>query len=432
MMIRTVIFIFNLLNLFLFFRLLLGCEFRRTRGSVIMGILIAAGVYALSMPWMDEYLISFPDVSIIFFALLPTMCMKGRKMNLFLLGVALFSVMNPINDLVSGIAMVVLKGKMDFEFFDYCFILYQMIATGILLALISYTKTYRITINIVANDISTFILMFYIGIMYVFRWDYKYIGGNNLDIQMLSQGANAIKDSVTSIIFTMFMVALISFLYQKKRLNHEIILKERCIEEQAEQYAFMGKAHQETRKFRHDFNKHMDTLSDLYDREQMDELGKYIHQLSAVKERAYYISTGNMVCDAIVNQYYAKCRDAGITLRCSGAFTDNLSVEMTDLCVIMSNALENACEAACQCEENREIQCKIGNRKGMTFITIINPVRIPPVIEDGFIKTTKDDAQAHGFGTKNMQEAAARNGGIVKWKYDDRSKKLVTKIYLKD
>ena len=430
MIIRTVIFGFNLLNLFLFFRLFLGCEFRRTRLSVIIGILIVAGLYALFMPWMDAYLMELPDISAALYALLPVIWLKGRRANLFLAGISFFYATAPLDNLICGIMMVVQKGKTDFADFNYCVIASQLVTAVVFAGLIYCTRNYRRTIGEIANNISIFLFIFFIVVMHVFQFDYKYIGGNDLDIQILSQGANAIKDSVTSIIFTVLMVALISIFYQRKRLNREMVLNKRCIEEQAEQYEFMGKANQETRKFRHDFNKHMDMLADLYDHGHIDELGAYIHQLGTMKERAYYLSTGNMVCDAIVNRYYAKCRDEGIILRCSGTFHDDLSIEMSDLCVIMSNALENAYEASCQCDENREIQCKIGNEKSLIFITIINPVQIPPAIEGGFINSTKDDAQAHGFGTKIMQETAARNGGSVKWKYDAQTKKIVTKICL--
>ncbi len=429
---RTVIFALNLLNLLLLFRFLLGCEFRRTRGSVIMGALIATGVFVLSMPWLDDFLLPYPDFSVLLYALLPTICLKGRKVNLFCMGVAYFCITAPLDDLARGMMMVILQGKTDFDDFVWCVILAQVATTAIFLVLIYCTKKYRNTLNTVANGISPLVYVFYIIGMYLFRWDYKYIGGNDLDIQMLSQGANAVKDSITSIIFTILVIAFISIFYQRKRLRQEIRLKEKCIEEQAEQYDFMGRANQESRKFRHDFNRHMDMLADLFACGRTEELGAYIRQLSDIKERAYYISTGNMVCDAIVNQYYVKCRDAGITLKCSGAFPDGLSVEMTDLCVLMSNGLENAYEAAASCSGNREIQCKIGNRKHLVFITILNPAARPPVIEAGSIQTTKADTGNHGFGTKNMQEAALRNGGSVRWRYDAKNGIVETRIYLKD
>lgn len=50
MIIRSITFALNLLNLFLFFHFLLGCEFRKTRGSVIMGSLLAVVLYVLFMP----------------------------------------------------------------------------------------------------------------------------------------------------------------------------------------------------------------------------------------------------------------------------------------------------------------------------------------------------------------------------------------------
>lgn len=429
---RTVIFVLNLLNLILFFHFLLGCEFRRTRGSVIMGVLITMGLFVYFMPWLDDFLLPYPDISAALWALLPMICLKGRKVNLFCMGVAFFYMTAPLDDLACGLMMVLWKGETDFANFDWCVILAQSVAAMIFLVLTRYTRGFRYAVNEVANRINPLVYIFYTISMCVFRWDYKYIGGNDLDIQIFSQGANAIKDSITAMMFTVLIIVLISIFYQRKRLRREIRLKEKCIEEQAEQYEFMGRADQESRKFRHDFNRHMDALSDLFAQGQIDDLGKYIHQLSDIKGRTYYISTGNMVCDAVVNQYYVKCRDAGITLKCSGAFPAGLSIEMTDICVLMSNGLENAYEAAIKCSGNPEIQCKIGNRKHLIFITILNPSAIPPVIVDGTIQTTKADAQNHGFGTGNMQEAAQRNSGNVRWRYIAKAGMVETKICLKN
>lgn len=429
---RTVIFVLNFLNLVLFFHFLLGCEFRRTRSSVIMGVLVVIGLFVYFMPWLDDFLLPYPDISAALWALLPMICLKGRKVNLFCLGVAFFYVTAPLDDLACGLMMVLWKGETDFANFDWCVILAQTVTAAIFLVLIYCTRSFSSTLNEVVNEMNPLVYIVLIIFLNVIRGKWGYLGDVDIDTAMLYQGINNIKDALISVVSTIFIIALISIFYQRKRLRREIRQKEKCIKEQAEQYAFMGRANQESRKFRHDFNRHMDVLSDLFAQGQINDLGKYIHQLSEIKERAYYISTGNMVCDAVINQYYVKCRDNEITLKCSGAFPEGLSVEMTDLCVLMSNGLENAYEAAAQCSGTREIKCKIGNRKHLIFITILNPSVKPPVIEDGSIQTTKADAQNHGFGTRSMQEAAQRNGGNVRWRYDAENGIVETKIYLKD
>lgn len=432
MIIRSITFALNLLNLFLFFHFLLGCEFRKTRGSIIMGSLLAVVLYVLFMPWLDDFLTPYPDFTIVLFALLPVACMKGRKVNLFFLGMALFYGTAPLDDLICGVMMVILKSKTNFDDFAWYIIISQITTAAIFLALIYGTRKFRSVVNEVANRIHPLMIVFYAIAIQISRWEWTYLGPNmNLDEQILYQGINKINHAIVAMIVTGLMVALVLISYQRKRLNREILLKERCIEEQTQQYEFMGRANQESRKFRHDFNRHMDMLADLFDHGRTAELGKYIHQLSDAKERAYYISTGNMVCDAIVNQYYVKCRDAGIMLKCSGAFPNDFSMELTDLCVILSNALENAYEAVSQCAGDREIHCGIGNRKNLILITILNPAAKPLLIENGAIRTTKEDAENHGFGTKNMQEAALRNGGSVRWRYHAGEHVVETKICLK-
>lgn len=430
---RTVIFVLNLLNLLLLFHFLLGCEFRKTRGSVVMGMGILACVCLSYVPEVGDFLFQYVDFGIVLWALLPVACVKGRKVNLFLIGCVLFSFSAVIYDLVIGIILVILREKADFDGFG----LYSMgslaISALIFLTLSHCTRNFRNAINEVVNLVSPLVYAISLIVVYFCRWEWTYLGPNmNLNDQMVYQGWNKINNAIVATISIVLIIAVVSIYYQRKQLRSEIRLKEKCIEEQAEQYEFMGRADQESRKFRHDFNKHIDVLTNLFDKGQTDELGEYIHQLSDIKEQTYYISTGSMVCDAVVNQYYVKCREAGITLKCSGAFPAGLSIEMTDICVLMSNGLENAYEAAVQCGGDREIQCRIGNRKHLIFITILNPTVKPPIIENGYIQTMKTDIQNHGFGTKNMQEAALRNGGSVRWRYDAKEGNVETKICLKN
>ncbi len=430
---RTVIFALNLLNLLLLFRFLLGCEFRKTRGSVIMGIVILACVYLSYVPEIGDFLFQYVDFGSVLWALLPVACLKGRKVNLFCIGCVLFSFLGVIYDLVIGIILVILGEKTNFSFFNLYSMSSLAVAALIFIVLSYCTRNFRNAINEVVNIVNPLVYVFSLIVVHFCRWEWTYLGSNmNLNDQMIYQGWNKVNNAIVAMVSIVLIIALVSIYYQRKQLRREIRLKEKCIKEQAEQYDFMGKANQESRKFRHDFNKHMDVLSNLFDKGQTEELGEYIHQLSDIKERACYISTGNMVCDAIVNQYYVKCREEGIVLKCSGAFPEGMSIEVTDICILMSNALENAYEAARQCVDSREIQCRIGNRKHLIFITIQNSAANPPMIEEGAIQTTKADRERHGFGTKNMQESALRNGGSVRWRYDAAKHIVETKICLKD
>ena len=64
----------------------------------------------------------------------------------------------------------------------------------------------------------------------------------------------------------------------------------------------------------------------------------------------------------------------------------------------------------------------------MVFIEITNPSAERPVFRNGLIETSKGDKERHGYGMRNMREAALRNGGNVTWEYEDGS--VLTRITL--
>ena len=440
---QTILFGLNLVSMLILFRFILGYRFSGARSSVIMTVVLTAALYVFSIQWSDavqthldkiQYGIPFRivDFSEILAACIPAALLKGKRLNLFLIGLAwerfhwivLFS--------SSDIMMIILKGEVNLEDFSFYYMITIIVVTILLFITAFCLRRYRDVIYDIINHTNPTVFLVYILFVNGLGWEWSLISSEDIDTEMLYQGANGLKDDITGLLATVFMFVVIFMMYQRQRLNEEITLKERCIEEQAEQYEFMGRANQQSRKFRHDFNQHIEVLSDLADRKDFGELQNYIHKLGEAKERAYYITTGNMVADAIINRYYVNCRESGIVLKCSGSFPDSMQIEATDLCVILSNGLENAWEAACQCSGSREIQCSIGNRKNLIFITIRNPSSAPPRIEGDTIRTSKPDQDNHGLGTGNMQEAARRSGGQVKWRYDAQQGNVITKICLKN
>lgn len=431
-MTRGIILLFDLLNVFLLFRFILGCEFRKTRSSIVIG----AGVITASFIVMVFYFDVLPYNVLWLFShsicILPAVLLRGNSWNLLGLGVAYWEISMPLIYLANGMMLVFFKSRAFFANADWYTICAQGVTSVILCLLTSIFYRKRGEIYTVVMRINPFVYILFSFILSIFPLEWIHLGTGDSDDAMVYQGANEIKDAITAMITIGFMIAVICILYQRKMLKREMALKERCIAEQVEQYRLMGSAHEELRKFRHDFYKHMDVLTDLYDKKEMKELGQYLRQIYQVKERLNYIRTGNMICDAVANRYDGKCRASGIQLRFSGFFSKELSIAMTDLCVILSNALENAYEATCSYDGEREIICKIGNKGDFLFITIWNPACVAPVIIDGQMQTTKADGKNHGIGTKNMQETAIRNGGKVYWEYHAKRQIVTTRIELKN
>ncbi|MCR5049375.1 MAG: GHKL domain-containing protein [Saccharofermentans sp.] len=55
------------------------------------------------------------------------------------------------------------------------------------------------------------------------------------------------------------------------------------------------------------------------------------------------------------------------------------------------------------------------------MISVTNPCSTCPVIVDGQIQTDKSDKKNHGFGLKNVREAASVYGGEVELSCEEKS-----------
>ncbi len=135
------------------------------------------------------------------------------------------------------------------------------------------------------------------------------------------------------------------------------------------------------------------------------------------------VDTGSEYLDVVLTEKLALCRGKGIVLTpyVDGerlGFLDGL-----DLCVMVGNALDNAIEAAQDLPSGRRvIHVKIGTRQGMAFFTFQNYcAALPEKDSRGFYRTSKQDAENHGYGLRGIAQAAEKYGGTVSADADGES-----------
>ena len=79
-------------------------------------------------------------------------------------------------------------------------------------------------------------------------------------------------------------------------------------------------------------------------------------------------------------------------------------IQDIDWCSILSNLLDNAIEAAKQCDIGKRIvKIKMLYEDAVLSIAVSNSYKAEPVLtEDGYIRTTKKDREEHGWGMRNV------------------------------
>ena len=88
-----------------------------------------------------------------------------------------------------------------------------------------------------------------------------------------------------------------------------------------------------------------------------------------------------------------------------------------DLCIIVTNAINNAIEACTKCGE--VVRMNAFGQNGAGMIIIENPGREEMLKNISAMKTSKEEKESHGFGLSNIYDAVSRIGGKCGYSYEN-------------
>ena len=414
-------YIFGILILILLFRGVLGYKELEKGIFIVAGIVIAVAggvveacfdVYDLNI-WLQRFLLVLP-------LLIPMLIFKGRKGIIFGISFCAVDIIYEITSVIFGIELITIGP--DFESIDN-YIISGIICIIALLLVRCYIQSKNITLYTKINAINVLLFVPAFLIICLARITAIYGGEISNEEAAFINGINITKGAVLGILAITLFIVLVILVYQKKEMKRLMVLKDKCISEQTEQYKTAMNKERELRRFRHDYNAHMTAISGLLANEEYVKLQEYIKSMGYFREKFNLVNSGNIITDAVFNQYKELCDKDNIEFEISGKLPENFNMAETDLCVLFSNLMSNAYEAAVQCEKDSSIiRTQIRNNDDDVFIKMSNSVNGEVVFKNGLPVTDKPDRKNHGFGVENILEVVERNGGYVEWKQLDKGR----------
>lgn len=175
--------------------------------------------------------------------------------------------------------------------------------------------------------------------------------------------------------------------------------------------------------FRHDFKNHMLCIKNLLSHEKTKEAEEYLNSIThTVNSLSPHISTGNVYADAIIREKLVLAQAGGINLETDFIFPPPEMLSPMDLCIILSNALDNSLEACAKLPsgEEKSIQALSYVRHSCLFIEIKNPIVSNQMQKSGFFPSTKKEPEFHGIGLSSIQQAVERCHGTMELSVTDR------------
>ena len=234
--------------------------------------------------------------------------------------------------------------------------------------------------------------------------------------------AQLIAAKFLSLLLVIFIAALIisltvNVIYQKYYNNLNQLLKEQ-VKLQIQHYEKQESLNTEIRGFRHDCNNHVKCLKSLMNSERYTEAQRYLDKLTgSMPSDSFLYRTGNYIADAILTEGQETSSDYNITIKFKGYISPN--IDSTDLCIILSNSINNAIEA-CQAVSGDKLITVYSNvQQGILVLIIKNPTLYDDTAEDIFPETSKDDKVSHGFGLANMQKVVEQYEGTMHTKIEN-------------
>lgn len=231
---------------------------------------------------------------------------------------------------------------------------------------------------------------------------------------------------------TVLVFALFSKLQNQLTISRDNREMKMQLELQRQSAEKMENAYNHTRALRHDLKNHLRALGGMLQSGNTDDALAYIQTMqSDLEDATYFAVTGNTAVDAILNEKLLTAQRQETNLRFDAVTLKNTKAKPMDLCIILSNALDNALEACRKIDDiqSRTISLKIREESDFLLISVQNPVaQAPKKLGNSFL-SDKKDRENHGIGLRSIRLTAEKYNGEVLAECENNVFTLLVKLH---
>lgn len=182
----------------------------------------------------------------------------------------------------------------------------------------------------------------------------------------------------------------------------------------------LRESQEKARAYRHDLRHHMQYLSSCVESGRYEQAQAYIQEISSEIEANKVTNfCENEEVNLIFSAFAGRARRHGIPIEIKAAVPQSVPVSESDLCVLLSNAMENALHA---CMKQKEkglaggIEVSVYERKGKFLLQIINSCGEDVTFVKGVPVADNPD---HGIGVRSICAIVEKYKGIYMFQLKD-------------
>lgn len=211
--------------------------------------------------------------------------------------------------------------------------------------------------------------------------------------------------AIVLIVLNMVVFHLINeILENSQRIREADVLKQQSIGK-LELYNSLRKNYDIQRKRTHEYKNQIMCIDSLLKKKNYNKLEEYINSIfDKLDGQLDMVDTNNEVVNAVINAKYYEALQNDVLFILKINDLSHIKVSDEDIVTILSNLLDNAIEAAGQCEiDKRTVGIKLLYEDDVLSIAVSNSYKTEPeIMEDGYMRTIKDDKEQHGLGIRNV------------------------------
>ena len=221
--------------------------------------------------------------------------------------------------------------------------------------------------------------------------------------------------SIAATFYFIFILGYYAETLKQERTQREMDMLQTQFTQAQKEFNSLKQIQQNAASYRHDMRHHFSFLQGLAAKNQIEEIQTYLQTaLSDMDAITPIRFCENETVNLILSAFSSKAKQANIDFTVDAILPDILTFTDTELCSLLSNALENAIHACKKIEDSnkRFIKLRIYSKNTKLCIDIKNSYDKEPEFQKGL---PISNAQGHGFGTKSMIHIIEKHGGVFQF-----------------
>lgn len=249
----------------------------------------------------------------------------------------------------------------------------------------------------------------------------------------------ALDNHTSAFIFTTLLCLIIlnivfvfTFYYMQNRHAEYLDLQLQLqLQADAQNYSnLLTQQNEQQRILIHDIKNHLHTIQLLAkDTLNAEKIENYINELDI---HTAPVISGNRDLDLILNRYNTICKEKDIPFHIEVYNADIHFLTLPEITSLFCNLLDNALDAVTK-SENPFIHLRISdkNEVSLTVINLVNAcISAPKIDHNGFLISSKKNAEEHGFGLRSVQKIIHAHNGTLNTYFDENDQTFHTIITL--